>query len=233
MPSSHLTVKRGEVEPGESWLQAAVRKSGDPSSHPWAVDLSGEVLVFGLGQGPADIASIDIRPLTREDYAGTIAWQSMPHVSRWWTDHARTVEDMEAQYGKALDGEDPTRLWVVEINGRDCGFMQDYRVGDHPEYALLTAQPDAISVDYLLGDPHLVGKGVGTRVLWTFLERVVAPAYREATTYFAAPDHRNQASRRMLAKVGFTEGLWFDEPRADGSADTMVGCTFAAPTILG
>jgi aminoglycoside 6'-N-acetyltransferase len=233
MTARQLTVKRSEVEPGESWYAAAVRKCGEGTSTPWAIDLSGDTLVFGVGQGPGDVASIAIRPLTREDFAGTIAWQSMPHVSRWWTDKARTVDDMESHYGKALDGTDPTRLWVVEINDRPCGFLQDYKVGDHPEYALLTALPDAISVDYLIGDPNLVGKGVGTRVMWTFIRDVVAPAYPAATTYFAAPDHRNIASLRMLAKLGFTQGLWFDEPRADGGSDTMIGCSFDAPTVLG
>src|SRR5690242_12644216 len=86
MTARHLTVKRSEVEPGESWYDVAVRKSGDDSATPWAVDLSGDVLSFGLGEGPGDVFSIEIRPMGRDDYAGTIAWQSMPHVSRWWTD---------------------------------------------------------------------------------------------------------------------------------------------------
>jgi aminoglycoside 6'-N-acetyltransferase len=233
MPASQVTVRRSEIAAGESWRAAAVRRSGDRSCAPWAIDLSGETLVFGVGQGPGDIAGIEIRPFTRADYASTIAWQAMPHVSRWWYDKAHTLDDMEAHYGPALDGKDPTRLWVVELNGRPCGFLQDYRIGDHPEYALLTAQPDAIGVDYLLGDPDLVGKGAGTRMLWTFLERAVAPAYPIAKHVFAAPDHRNQASLRMLAKVGFTQGLWFDEPRADGGVDTMIGCTFDIATVLG
>jgi hypothetical protein len=27
---------------------------------------------------------------------------------------------------------DPTRMWVVEVNGRSVGFVQDYRIGDYP-----------------------------------------------------------------------------------------------------
>ena len=49
--------------------------------------------------------------------------------------------------------------------------------------------------------------------------------FPDATSYFAAPDHRNEASLRVLDKVGFTEGIWFDEPQADGIVDTVVGCT--------
>jgi aminoglycoside 6'-N-acetyltransferase len=233
MTASQLTVRRSDVEPGESWVEAAIRRSGDPHTKPWAVDLSRETLVFGVGQGPGDVASVEIRPLVRQDFPVIVAWKSMPHVKRWWNDEARTVRDIEQHYGAALDGTEPTRLWVVRINGGMCGFLQDYLIGDHPEYAILTAKPDAVGFDYLIGDPNLVGKGVGTRVLWSFLADHVAPHYPEATTFFAAPDHRNIGSLRMLAKLGFSQGLWFDEPQPGGRVDTVVGCSFDVPTILG
>jgi len=233
MTSSHVTVKRGEVEPGESWYAAAVRKCGDANAKPWAVDLSGDTLVFGQGQGPGDVASVEIRPLVREDFPGIVAWQSMPHVKRWWNDEARTVRDIEKHYGGALDGTDPTRLWVVAVNGRPCGFLQDYLIGDHPEYALLTARPEAVGFDYLIGDPNQVGKGVGTRIVWEFLRDLVWPHYADVKELFAAPDHRNIGSLRMLAKLGFVQGLWFDEPQPGGRVDTVVACTLDVPLVLG
>ena len=52
-------------------------------------------------------------------------------------------------------------------------------------------------------------------MLWAWMLRA-RRRFPDATTYFAAPDHRNAASLRMLAKAGFTEGLWFDEPQEDG-----------------
>ena len=117
----------------------------------------------------------------------------------------------------------PTRMWVAEVNGRSVGFVQDYRIGDYPDYAVLGPDPDAIGVDYALGE-EWSGRGFGAQVLWAWMVRA-RHRFPEATTYFAAPDHRNAASLRMLAKAGFTEGLWFDEPQEDGSVDTVVGCT--------
>ena len=104
-------------------------------------------------------------------------------------------------------------MWVLEVNGRSVGMLQDYLVGDHPEFALLTARPEAVGLDYLVGDPTWVGVGIGTRMLWTFLRDVVRPHYPQAREYFAAPDHRNAGSLRVLDKLGFTRGLWFDEPQ--------------------
>ena len=51
--------------------------------------------------------------------------------------------------------------------------------------------------------------------------------------YFAAPDHRNLASLRILDKVGFAQGTWFDEPQRDGTTTTVVGCTLDVRTRAG
>ena len=178
-------------------------------------------------------ATVAFRPLTRADLGSVVTWQAQPYVARWWQDEARDLSSAERHYGSALDGEDPTRLWVLELNGRSVGMVQDYRVGDHPEWALLTAKPDAVGFDYLIGDPSWVGRGIGTRMLWTYLRDVVRPHYPAVTELFASPDHRNAASLRVLDKLGFTRGLWFDEPQADGSVDTVVGCTLDVASILG
>jgi aminoglycoside 6'-N-acetyltransferase len=57
--------------------------------------------------------------------------------------------------------------------------------------------------------------------------------FPDATAFFAAPDHRNAPSVRILRKAGFTEGLWFDEPQQDGSVTTMVGHTLDVAQVIG
>ena len=36
-----------------------------------------------------------------------------------------------------------------------------------------------------------------------------------------------------LAKAGFTQGLWFDEPQENGETTTVVGCTLDVATVIG
>ena len=176
---------------------------------------------------------VGFRAMTRADFPDVVRWQAQPHVARWWSDEAQDVAGAEAHYGPALDGTDPTRMWVVLADDRPVGMVQDYRIGDHPEWALLTARPDAVGIDYLVGEPDLVGTGFGTAMLRAFLTSVVAPGYPDAHEVFAAPDHRNTASLRVLDKLGFEHGLWFDEPRSDGGVDTVVGCTLDLRTAIG
>ncbi|MEO5710122.1 MAG: GNAT family N-acetyltransferase [Nocardioidaceae bacterium] len=244
-----------DVRAGESLAAAAARAvdaGGAGVPDVWAVDLSAPEACFavdllgdaaGRQGGPAaaweaavvriPFVTIGFRAMTRADFPDVVTWQRRPHVARWWSDEATDVAGAEAHYGPALDGEDPTRLWVLEVNGRSVGMLQDYLVGDHPDYVLLTAKPDAVGFDYLVGDPTWVGSGVGTRMLWTYLRDVVRPHYPAAAELFAAPDHRNAASLRVLDKLGFVRGLWFDEPQADGRVDTVVGCTLDVARVLG
>lgn len=242
---------------GESLVGAvrrSLREQGLGDVEPWAVDLSGRLGVMAADvpdqvasdhlrtdQGDEAVARavavpdvrIGFRPLCRGDLADMVRWTGETHVAQWWTDEAADLAAAEAHYGPAIDGTDRTRLFVMEVNGRSVGFVQDYRIGDHPEYAALTAQPDAVGIDYAIGEPAWAGRGIGTRMLWQFLHDVVRPHYPNAPTYFAAPDHRNARSLRVLDKLGFDRGLWFDEPQPGGRVDTVVGCTLDVRRIFG
>jgi RimJ/RimL family protein N-acetyltransferase len=58
------------------------------------------------------------------------------------------------------------------------------------------------------------------------------PAYDGVGEVFAAPDHRNSRSLRVLEKLGATQGMWFDEPRSDGRVATVVGCSIDVDRVL-
>ncbi len=218
----------GVVHDGESWAAAARRTAASLHVDPVPVDLSGEVKQFAVDHDNR----VAVRAMTRGDLPDVTRWRQSDHIRRWWASEGEpTVERIEARYGPCIDGMEPTRMWVVEINGRSVGFVQDYRIGDYPEYAVLGPDPAAIGVDYALCK-EWSGRGFGPRVLWAWMARA-RRRFPEATTYFAAPDHRNTASLRMLAKAGFAEGLWFDEPQEDGTVDTVVGCSLDVRRVLG
>ena len=219
-----VEVRRDEVRRGESWAAAADRLAGGRGP-VLAVDLSGDPLRFRLDEDHR----FSVRPMTPGDFHDVSRWVNEPHV---WDEH-RTVEEVAAQYGPALRGQDLTRMWVWEVNGRSVGFSQDYRISDHPDYALLSSRPDAVGFDYALGEPAFVGRGLGTGLLWVYLRDIVWPAYADVGELFAAPDHRNATSLRVLAKLGFSQGLWFDEPGPHGRVDTVIGCSLDVVRVIG
>ncbi len=219
----------GVVHEGESWADAARRTVASLHADPVPVDLSGEVKQFLIDHDNR----VTVRAMTPGDLPDVTRWRQAEHVHRWWSsDGDPTPEAVQAAYGPSIDGMTPTRMYVAEVNGRSIGFLQDYRIADYPDFALLCPDPQAVGVDYAIGEVGWVGRGFGPRILWAWMARA-RRRFPDATSYFAAPDHRNLASIRMLAKVGFTPGLWFDEPKQDGSVGTAVGCTLDVPTVLG
>ncbi|QIG43564.1 acetyltransferase [Nocardioides anomalus] len=218
----------GVARPGESWAAAARRTCASLHADPEPVDLSGEVKRFVVDHD----TRVTTRAMTRGDLDDVVAWRRSEAVERWWSQGELADADIAEKYAERVDGRSPTRMWVIEVNGRSVGFVQDYRIGDYPEYAVLGPDPDAIGVDYAIGADQWRGRGLGPRVLWAWMQRARS-RFPEATTYFAAPDHRNAASLRVLAKAGFAEGLWFDEPQAGGGVTTVVGCTLDVPTVIG
>ncbi len=219
----------GAVRGGESWAAAARRTCASMHTEPEPVDLSGETKRFVVDHD----TRVAIRAMTRGDLDDVVRWRSSAEVQRWWSPGELDSKDkITEKYAQRIDGLSPTRMWVVEVNGRSVGFVQDYRIGDYPEYAVLGPDPDAIGVDYAIGADQWRGRGLGQRVLWAWMRRARA-RFPEATTFFAAPDHRNAASLRVLAKAGFTEGLWFDEPQENGEVHTVVGCRLDVATVIG
>lgn len=220
----HLTVSdrghelNGVVRAGESWRDAALRTTASLHVEPTPLDLSCEPMRFVVDHD----RRVALRAMVRGDLTDVLRWRRADHVRRWWSaSEEPSPESVAAHYGPRIDGVEPVRMWVVEVNGRSAGFVQDHLLGD-----------GSVGVDYVVGEAHLVGQGVGTTMLWVWL-RSARRRYRDATTCFAAPDHRNEASLRVLDKVGFERGTWFDEPQHDGSTATLVGCSLDLARVVG
>lgn len=219
----------GAARPDESWAAAAARIGRTAPGDAVAVDLSGATKRFEVDHD----LRIALRATTRGDLGDLVRWRAEPHVAEWFADDGPPdLASVTATYGPRIDGTTPVRLWVAEVNGRSIGFVQDYRIREVPGFALLAPDPDAIGVDYAIGEPQWVGRGLGSRILWVWVQ-AARQRFPDATAYFAAPDHRNGRSLRVLDKAGFVRGTWFDEPRSDGTTATVVGCTLDVRRVLG
>ena len=126
-------------------------------------------------------------------------WLQREHVRRWWRD-ARTPDDVAAHYGPAIDGDEPTQMFVIEIDGNPAGSIQACLVSDYPEW--IGPDPGVAGIDLFIADEERTGRGLGPRILTEFVREVVF-ADPDTTACVAAPDVANAASLRAFEKAGF------------------------------
>jgi aminoglycoside 6'-N-acetyltransferase len=118
-------------------------------------------------------------------------WLAEPHVAEWWGE----PED----YGPSIDGTEPSRCYVVHLDGDPIGMIQTYRWADWPkEAADVGARPDEAGIDYLIGDAALIGRGIGPKMVRAFIEQEL-----NAMPVRTSVAVGNRRSWRCLEKLGF------------------------------
>jgi aminoglycoside 6'-N-acetyltransferase len=149
---------------------------------------------------------ITFRPLTKADFPQFARWLGRPHVQKWWPEPA-TVEHVAKEYGGCTDGDFMTRVYVVCDGAKPIGILQAFELKSYPDWAQrLGGPPDAVSIDYLIGEESYIGRGVGAQMIRQFVETVVPEVYPNASAVVTSAELENGASLGALAKAGFEPG---------------------------
>jgi RimJ/RimL family protein N-acetyltransferase len=165
--------------------------------------------------------TVGFRPLTASDLPLVHEWLQREHVRRWWSER-ETYEEVVEHYLPAIEGSEATDLYLILSEDQPAGFIQTYRVSDHPEYRDLVAVEDGVAgVDLFLGDPELTGRGFGSEALTRFVRDVVF-ADPEIHACIADPDAENHASLRAFEKAGFHVVRQFVDPNDRNRLHTLL-----------
>lgn len=154
------------------------------------------------------MTSFEFRRLVDADIPALVTWMAAEHAQPWFGDEPRTPELARRHYADELAGTSATRLWIVSLDGREIGYVQDYPVVAYDDYAVRVQDPQAVAFDYLIGEPDLVGRGLGPLMITAFCRDVLCRDHPTAPRFVASPDVRNTRSIRALQKCGFVPGLW-------------------------
>lgn len=127
------------------------------------------------------------------------AWLAEPHVSEWWQEPEDEGELTE-KYTVTLQARG-IRPQLILLDGRPIGYIQSYdadRVGGGWWEGIPRG---TFGIDQFIGEPDLVGRGLGTAIIRTFAERVVEKEH--ALAVIADPDPANLRAIRAYEKAGF------------------------------
>jgi len=117
--------------------------------------------------------SVTLRRVTEGDFPLLAQWLAEPHVHRWWF-HDLGLAAVERDFGPTARGEEPAEDLLALVDGEPVGLVQRCRWEDWPEdrAQLLSGSggavdvpPGALTVDYLLGSPDAIGRGLGPEVI--------------------------------------------------------------------
>jgi aminoglycoside 6'-N-acetyltransferase len=144
---------------------------------------------------------VSLRPLRSSDLALVERWLGEPHVARWYL-AGSSLERELADVRSSVRGGHGVRVLAVLEDDVPVGWCQWHPCSEDPEWAAeIGAGPGDVGVDYAIGKPSAVGRGVGTELV-AALMRVVRTE-RPGCGVMADPEADNVASRRVLEKNGF------------------------------
>lgn len=143
--------------------------------------------------------------MTVDDFPLLGAWLAQPYVARWWN-HETSPEALERDFGPTVRGEEPNEDLLALLDGRPFGLAQRCRISDYAEYVeplrtILPVPDDAMSIDYLVGDPGMIGRGWGTRMIRSLVADTWA-AHPAASCIIVPVAAANTASWRTLESAG-------------------------------
>jgi aminoglycoside 6'-N-acetyltransferase len=132
-------------------------------------------------------------------------WLREPQVARWWN-HETTLEAVERDFGASTRGEEPGEDLIVLLDGRPIGLLQRSAICDYPQdltefSAVIEVPVGTVELDYLIADPALRGRGLGSRMIAVAVEDTWN-SYSDAPAVLVAVVAANVASWRALEKAG-------------------------------
>lgn len=113
------------------------------------------------------------------------------------------MEEVEKKYLPYTTGELLTWPFIIYQRAQAIGYIQWYRIADHPDYHRhLGVSEEAAGVDLFIGSPDHIHTGLGAMILRLFLREVV---FRESpcVSCIVGPEVSNKAAIRAYEKAGF------------------------------
>lgn len=143
-----------------------------------------------------------LRRLENEDVVIVKKWLEKEYVAKWFGDPSEWLYEIEHR----KDEFDFIKHFVVEENGVPVGFCQYYdwkKAFEEEKYCELAG---TYGIDYMIGEEHLLGKGLGKELVKLICDKVIEDQ-PDAIQLIADPtieeERVNVTSIKVLEKNGF------------------------------
>lgn len=142
---------------------------------------------------------LTLRPLFENDIALMEGWLKADHVKPWYEDPEDWLNELNNRRGEFSF----IKHFIAEVEGVPIGFCQYYDIfyGQEHEDWIETDKPgNMFSIDYLIGEPQYLHKGLGQKMIAQMLGMMRNKGIK---TVVVKPDSNNAKSNRALEANNF------------------------------
>jgi aminoglycoside 6'-N-acetyltransferase len=162
--------------------------------------------------------SFAFRRLAAADLPLVARWLHLPHVRAAFGEPREWLDEIGAN-----QDADWVRHYLADHRGAPAGFAQHYDTSRAPRGPWSAQPPGTAGLDFLLGEPALLGRGLGRALVREFAD--FAAAATGATRLILDPNPANRASVRCAEAAGFRQdpgsGFWIREPAGTARASPV------------
>ncbi len=147
--------------------------------------------------------TVTFRPLEARDFPLLARWLAEPHVRRFYQKKPVTLDEIAAEYGPAIRGEEPSLCHLALLDGTPFAYLQCYRNADYPEWAEILGVADGVSIDLYVGEPTYLHRGLGRAALAGYLPEVAFVRHPGEHRATIGHEPTNAAALRCSEAAGF------------------------------
>lgn len=131
-------------------------------------------------------------------------WYNLDHVQKFYAKRALELSDLKKKYASYISGKKAISGFVCYLNGKPFGYIQYYPLSRHPFEGvdLDHILEDSCGIDVFIGDETMIGKGMGKKMIDTFLKRYV---FKKYSYCFVDPLCENLRAIHCYKSLGFEE----------------------------
>ena len=139
----------------------------------------------------------------REDDLGVLhKWLNEPHVVEWWQGERPSLEEVREHYRPRVLAQQNVTPYIGLLDGRPFAYAQSYvALNSGDGWWEEETDPGVRGIDQSIGDPALLGGGLGTQLVQELVDRLFGDPL--VTKIQTDPAPGNRRAIRCYEKAGF------------------------------
>ncbi len=145
--------------------------------------------------------SLEFKEFSKSDLSFTDKWLKQPHVKEFWG--VSNFDESYEEYVLRTSTDSSVHQFTIQHKDQPIGYIQYYwasKVGDgwwegFPDYT--------IGFDFYIGEPKLLGKGLGKKVIVEFCSYIFNTT--NALEIIGDPNPKNIRIQAILQECGFNQ----------------------------